>query len=72
MRSTSISPLYFAAINTNTGNTCVADKPFKSPFLKAIITGASGMFSQEKLNTKKEEKKQATLLQLFADNFQRG
>lgn len=72
MRSTSYSHLYFAAINTNAAILNISSKPFKSPFLRAIITGAADMFGQENNTGEKEEKKQATLRQLFTDRLQRG
>ncbi|MBK6936374.1 MAG: hypothetical protein IPH18_05455 [Chitinophagaceae bacterium] len=73
MRSSSCSHLYFAAINTNAASSLhISSKPFKSPFLKAIITGATGIFGKDNGTSGKEEKKQATLRQLFTDRLQRG
>ncbi len=72
MRSTSYSPLYFAAINTNAVILNISSKPFKSPFLRAIITGAVDIFGQENNSGKKEQKKQAPLRHLFTDRLQRG
>jgi hypothetical protein len=72
MRSSSCSHLYFAAINHNAASLNISSKPFKSPFLRAIITGAAGMFGQDNGMPNKEEKKQATLRQLFTDRLQRG
>ena len=72
MRGSSYSPLYFAAINTNAVILNISSKPFKSPFLRAIITGATDMFGQDNNTNGKDEKKQATLRQLFTDRLQRG